>query len=559
MPFTSLPLGVFFEEMAKKQPDVDFLVYPDRGARWTYGEFNERVDALAKGMLAVGIGPGDHVGIWAKNVPDWLTFTFASAKIGAVLVTVNTAYKSHELEYIVKQSDMKMLAMVDRFRDNDYLEIVYELVPELKTHPRGKLRSEKFPELKFVTYVGQEKHRGMYNTDELILLGRNLPDDDLRACVAKLDCHEPVNMQYTSGTTGFPKGVMLTSYNIVNNGYFIGERQRMTNADRVCLPVPLFHCFGIVLGIMAIVTHGATAVMLEEFNPLLVMAAVQKEKCTAVYGVPTMFISILNHPMFEMFDMTTLRTGIMAGSPCPITTMNDVMTKMHASEITICYGLTESSPVFMQTSTDDSPEHRATTVGRGSEHIEIKVIDPETGDICPPNVPGEFCCRGYNIMKGYYKMPEATAQIIDADGWLHSGDMGTVDEDGYYRITGRIKDMIIRGGENVYPRELEEFIYPIPGVRDVQVVGVPDERYGEVPGAFVIREENSDLTAEDIQDLCRAKMARYKCPQYVFFVDEFPLTTSGKIQKFRLREIAKELLDIHGTAFTNVEEEGEQE
>ena len=554
MPFTDLPLGVFFEKMAESQPDHEFLVYPDRDARWTYGEFNQRVDALARGMLHIGIRPGDHVGIWAKNVPDWLTFTFAAAKIGAVLVTVNTAYKSHELEYLVKQSDMKLLAMIDRFRDNDYLAILNELVPELKSHPRGNLKSEKFPELKYVVYVGQEKHRGMYNTDELILLGQNLPDDDLRACVAKLTKDQAVNMQYTSGTTGFPKGVMLSSYNIVNNGYFIGERQRLSEKDRVCLPVPLFHCFGIVLGVMAALTHGSTLVMLEEFNALLVMAAIQKEKCTAVYGVPTMFIAELNHPMFEMFDFSSLRTGIMAGSPCPITTMNEVMTKMHADEITICYGLTEGSPVFMQTSTDDTPQRRATTVGRGSEHIEIKVIDPETGEICPPNVPGEFCCRGYNVMIGYYKMPEATAQVIDADGWLHSGDMGTVDEDGYYRITGRIKDMIIRGGENIYPRELEEFIYPIPGVRDVQVVGVPDTRYGEVPGAFVILEEGATLTEEDIKDLARAKMAKYKCPQYVFFVKEFPLTTSGKIQKYRLREMARELLGIRTTAFTNVEE-----
>ncbi|MDO4551409.1 MAG: AMP-binding protein [Planctomycetia bacterium] len=554
MPFTDLPLGVFFEEMAKKQPDHEFLVYPDRGARWTYGEFNQRVNALAKGMLEVGIQPGDHVGIWAKNVPDWLTFTFAAAKIGAVLVTVNTAYKSHELEYLVKQSDMKMLAMIDRFRDNDYLQILYDLVPELKTHPRGKLKSEKFPELKYVVYVGQEKHRGMYNTDELILLGQNCPDDELRSCMSKLDKDAPVNMQYTSGTTGFPKGVMLSSYNIVNNGFYIGERQKFTVNDRICLPVPLFHCFGIVLGIMACITHGCTVVMLEEFNPLLVMAAIQKEKCTGVYGVPTMFISILNHPMFDMFDFTSLRTGIMAGSPCPISAMNDVMKKMHAHDITICYGLTEASPVFTQTSTDDSPEIRATTVGRGMDHIEVKVVDPETGETCPPHVPGELCCRGYNVMKGYYKMPEATAAVIDSEGWLHSGDMGTVDENGYYRITGRIKDMIIRGGENIYPRELEEFIYTIPGVRDVQVVGVPNERYGEVPGAFIILDDDAILTEEDVKDYAHEKIARYKCPQHIFFVKEFPLTTSGKIQKYRLREMAKEMLGINTSAFTNVEE-----
>lgn len=558
MPFTELPLGQFFEQMVAQQKDREFIVYPDRNARWTYAQFNERVDSLAKGLLHIGIEPGDHVGIWAKNVPDWLTFSFATAKIGAVLVTVNTAYKSHELEYLVRQSDMKCLAMVDRFRDTSYLDIVYELVPELKTHPRGKLCSERFPFLKSVVYVGQEKFRGMYNTSELMLLGRNLPDTRLRECVANLDKDNVVNMQYTSGTTGFPKGVMLTSYNIVNNGYYIGERQHFTCEDRLCLPVPMFHCFGMTLGLMAILTHGGTMVMLEEFDPLLVMASIQKERCTAVYGVPTMFIAELNHPMFDMFDFSSMRTGIMAGSPCPIPTMKEVMTKMNIREITSAYGLTEAAPVFTQTSADDPPEIRATTVGKGLPEIEIKIVDPETGETCPLGTPGELCCRGYNVMKGYYNMPEETAKAIDKDGWLHSGDMGTLDKDGYYRITGRIKDMIIRGGENIYPKELEDFLLTIPEIRDAQVVGVPNERYGEVPGAFVIFHDGKSLSEEEIVEICHKKMARYKCPKHFFFVKEFPLTTSGKIQKFRLREMAKELLNINSTAFTNLEEKSSE-
>lgn len=555
MPFTNLPLGVFFEKMAQTQADREFLVYPDRDTRWTYAEFNQRVDDLAKGLITIGIEPGDHVGIWAKNVPDWLTFTFATAKIGAVLVTVNTAYKSHELEYLVKQSDMKCLAMIDGFRDISYLDIMHELVPELLEHPRGRLKSKRFPCLRSVVYVGPEKHRGMYSTNELILRGRHEPDIELRRRIGNLNPHDVVNMQYTSGTTGFPKGVMLTSYNIVNNGYYIGERQHFTCEERLCIPVPLFHCFGIVLGVMAIITHGGTIVMLEQFDPLLTMAAIQKEKCTAVYGVPTMFIAELNHPMFDMFDFSSLRTGIMAGSPCPITTMKEVMSRMNCRDITSAYGLTEASPVFTQTSTSDSPEIRATTVGKGMPEIEIRVIDPETGEDCPYGKPGELCCRGYNVMKGYYNMPEETAKVIDADGWLHSGDLGTVDENGYYRITGRIKDMIIRGGENIYPRELEEFIHTMPGVRDVQVVGVPSVRYGEEPGAFIILDDGVRMTEEDVIEYSRTRIARYKMPRHVFFVEAFPLTTSGKIQKFRLREIAREKLGINTTAFTNLSED----
>ncbi|ATU08814.1 AMP-binding protein [Methanohalophilus portucalensis FDF-1] len=543
MRFENETITDVFEEMVKKYPQKDFMVYPDRDLRFNYSEFNERVEDLAKGFLALGLKKGDHIGIWARNVPDWLTFLFATSKIGAVLVTVNTSYRSHELAYVVKQSDMKALAIIDGFRNVDYVQTVYDIVPELKTQQRGNLTSQEFPELNHVIYIGQEKHRGMYNTRELLLLGKHESDAELAQIKASTTADDVVNMQYTSGTTGFPKGVMLTHKNILNNGYYIGEKQKFTDQDRLCLPVPLFHCFGIVLGVLAALSHGATLVMIEAFDPLLVLAAVQKEKCTALYGVPTMFIAELNHPMFDMFDLSSLRTGIMAGSPCPIETMKKVISDMHCDEITIAYGLTEASPVMTQTSTDDTIERRVSTVGIEMPQIEVKIVDPDTGEKLAPGQQGEICCRGYNIMKGYYKMPEKTAETIDRDGWLHSGDLGTVDEYGYYKITGRIKDMIIRGGENIYPREIEEFLYTIDGVKDAQVVGIPDERYGEIVGAFVMLQEGADLSEEDIRDYSMEKIARYKVPKHVFIVDEYPMTASGKIQKFKLREMATELLE----------------
>ncbi|MBQ7179333.1 MAG: AMP-binding protein, partial [Victivallales bacterium] len=398
--FTEKTIAEFFGDLVKSQPDHPFIMYPDRNLVWSYKDFDERTDNMAKGLLAIGVKKGDHVGVWARNVPEWLTLMFATAKIGAVLVTINTNYKSHELEYLVKQSDMHTLAIVDGLRDVSYVDVLYELVPELKVQPRGMLKSARFPRLKNVVYLGQEKHRGMYTSMELFQLGENMDDEAFEAAKHTFDQNDVVNMQYTSGTTGFPKGVMLTSRNILNNGFYIGERQLFTKNDRVCVPVPLFHCFGCVLGIMAILSHGATAVMVEQFDPLIVLASIQKARATAVYGVPTMYIAELNHPMFSMFDMSSLRTGIMSGSLCPVELMKQVIEKMHMPEITIPYGLTEASPVFTMSGAHETLEHRVTTVGTGQPHIEIKIIDPETGKTVPPNTVGELCCRGYNVMKG---------------------------------------------------------------------------------------------------------------------------------------------------------------
>jgi len=542
MEFITKTIGQVFEEQVSLYPDDDFLIYSDRDLRFTFRAFDERVNRLAKGFLSIGIKKGDHVGLWATNVPDWLTVFFATSKIGAVLVTVNTAYKLHELEYIIDQSDMTTLCLIDGFRDSNYVAMVNELIPELKTAQRGKLVSTRFPLLKNLVFIGQEKHRGMFNTQELLLLGSQVSDDELVRIKNSLDCHEVINMQYTSGTTGFPKGVMLTHHNILNNGLTIGDNQSFTHADRLCLCVPLFHCFGLVLAMMAVITHGVSVVAVEQFDPLLVLASVQKEKCTALYGVPTMFIAELNHPMFKMFDMSSLRTGIMAGSPCPTEVMRRVTEEMNMREITIVYGLTETSPGMTQSKTDDPLEDRVSTVGRSFPGMDVKVLQPETGEECPVNVDGEMCCRGYNIMKGYYKMPEATAQIIDQNGYLHSGDLGAKDEKGNFRITGRIKDMIIRGGENIYPKEIEEFLRGISAIKDVQVVGIPSTKYGEEVGVFIILKDGASLTEEEVIDFCRGQISRYKIPKYMFFVDEFPMTASGKIQKYKLRDRGASLL-----------------
>jgi len=535
-------LGQILDETIEKNPHNPAVIYVDRGYRQSWQEFGDTVDQLAKGLMALGVQKGEKVAVWATNVPYWVALQFATAKIGAILVTVNINYKLSEIEYLMSQSESENLFIINGYRDTDYISTIYELVPELKTQQRGYLKSARFPHLKRVFFLGHEKHRGMYSLPEVFALGNQINKQEYKSRQDSLNCHDVVNMQYTSGTTGFPKGVMLTHYNVGNNGYWIGKNQNLGPNDKICIPVPLFHCFGCVLGVLACVNHGSAMVFLERYEPVTAMMSIEKERCTGLYGVPTMFIAILEHPLFEKFNFSSLRTGIMAGSPCPIKTMRQVMELMNMKEITICYGLTESSPVMAQTRYDE-PDIRAKTetVGKTMPGVEIMIIDPNTGKECNPGEPGEVCCRGYLKMKGYYNMPKETAQTIDKEGWLHSGDIGIMSEDGYLSITGRLKDMIIRGGENIYPKEIEEFIYHMDGVSDVQVVGVASKRYGEQPAAFIILKPGVEMTPEDVMDYCRGKIAWHKIPKYVHFVTEYPLTASGKIQKYILRELAAKL------------------
>lgn len=533
-----ITVGGMLEEMTRKYPDHECVLYSDRPFRKTYSEFNSICNSVAKSFMKMGIKKGDHVAMWATNVPEWLITLFATAKIGAVLVTVNTNYKIFELEYLLKQSDSNTLVLIDGFKDSNYIQILNELCPEIKDSKPGQLNIEKFPFLKNVISVSENKYPGMFGWSDMMNMGSDISDDELYAISSSLNCQDVINMQYTSGTTGFPKGVMLTHFNIINNGKCIGDCMHFTHEDRLCIPVPFFHCFGLVLAVMACVTHGTTMIPLEYYQPLKVMQAIQKEKCTAVYGVPTMFIGILEHPEFNNYDYSSLRTGIMSGSPCPVKYMELVVDKMNMKDITIPYGQTEASPVCTQTRIGDSLERRVATVGRSLPFIECKIVDPETGRDLPDGVPGEFVARGYNVMKGYYKMPEATAQAIDADGWLHTGDLAVRDEHGYYKITGRIKDMIIRGGENIYPKEIEEFLYTLPEIKDVQVIGVPSKAYGEEIMACVILKEGCTITEDGVKSAVRSHMARHKTPKYVSFVDSFPMTASGKIQKYKMRENA---------------------
>ena len=538
----NLTIGKLLDAMAERYPDNEALVYPERGLRYSYREFNEVCRQVAKGLLKLGIRKGDNISIWAYNVPEWVVLQFATAKIGAILVTVNTSYKSAELEYILDQSDSTTLFMVKSFKDTDYVATLNAVVPELASSTTGRLNSPKLPFLKTVVFIGDDTPAGMLNFSRIVEMGDQVSDAELAAVEDSLDCHDTINMQYTSGTTGFPKGVMLTHFNLTNNGFNIGECMKFTEKDRLCIPVPFFHCFGCVLGVMVCVTHGSTMVPVEIFDPLKVLQTIEKERCTAVHGVPTMFIAELEHPDFGTFDLTSMRTGIMAGSVCPIEVMKRAVKDMHVTEITSVYGQTESSPGITQTRTEDSIELRVATVGRALPGAEVKIVDIESGATLPPGKQGELCARGYMVMKGYYKMPDETAKVIDADGWLHTGDLAIMDENGYCKITGRIKQMIIRGGENIYPREIEEFLYTHPRISDVQIYGVPDRKYGEQVMAAVILKKGAQMTEDEIRDFCRGKIANYKIPKYVKFVDSFPMTASGKIQKFKMRDMAiKEL------------------
>jgi len=541
-----LTIGDYLGYIADKHPDNDALVYPFHDIRLNYRQLDKETDRLAKGLMKLGIKKGDHVAVWAHNVPEWVLLLFATAKIGAVLVTVNTLYRTKELEYVLKQSDSVSLFLTDKYKGINYIECVNEVVPSLKESKN--INDENFPFLKSVVYFGNDKIEGMHNFNELYELGDKVDDAELETIEKTLDRHEIINMQYTSGTTGFPKGVMLSHYNILNNAYAIGVLMEFTDKDRLCIPVPFFHCFGLVLGILVCLGHGASMIPVEAFNPVEVLATIEKEKCTGVHGVPTMFISMLNLLQEKDYDISHLRTGIMAGSPCPVEVMRQVIDKMNMTDITIVYGQTEASPGMTQTRVNDPIEKRVETVGQALPGVEVKVVDPETMEDCPPNVQGEIWGRGYNVMLGYYKMEDATNTAKTEDGWVRTGDLGVMDEEGYFRITGRIKDMIIRGGENIYPREIEEFLYTHEDIEDVQVVGVPDKKYGEEVMAFVrIREGASGMNKNDIKEFCKGKIADYKIPRYIEFVDSYPMTASGKIQKFKLRDIGSELIEKTGS------------
>lgn len=540
-------IGQLLDETAQRFADREALVYPELGLRLTYREFRDRVRQAAKGLMRLGIQKGEHIAVWAPNVPEWVILQFASATIGAVLVTVNTNYRTSELAYLLEQSDSVALFLTNGYKRSDYVAMVEELCPELAagTMPStageaavSAVRCGCLPKLRHVVLLDEPRRPGYLHWSDVVALGAEVSDAELDARAAQLSPDDVINMQYTSGTTGFPKGVMLTHVNIVNNARLVVAQMRLTHEDRLCIPVPFFHCFGCVMGTLGCVSVGATMVPLIAFDAQKVLEAVEKERCTALYGVPTMFIAVLAHPDFGRYDLSSLRTGIMAGSPCPIEVMRQVVERMGCREITIAYGQTESSPVITQTSVDDPLERRVTTVGRPLPHTEVKIVDPQTGEPVPPGVPGELCTRGYLVMKGYYKMPEQTAQAIDAEGWLHTGDIAVMDEEGYVNITGRLKDMIIRGGENIYPREIEEFLYTHPKILDVQVVGVPDPVYGEQVMAFIRLKPGETMTEDEVRAYCEGKIAHYKIPKYVKFVDEYPMTASGKVQKYKLREMA---------------------
>jgi fatty-acyl-CoA synthase len=543
-----LTVGGLLDLVAGRRPDDEALVYADRNLRYTYTEFREIVENCARSLMALGIQKGDHVGLWGQNVPEWVTLQFATGKVGAVLVTINPAYKSHELKYVLEQSDAAALFLTEGVRDVDFLQILQDAIPELAGSDDGELSLEKLPFLKNIVLMGGGSPEGLpvMGFGEFLDRGEKVADEELRERQASLDAEDVINMQYTSGTTGFPKGVQLTHTNIVKNAFYIGECMRLGPDDRVCIPVPFFHCFGCVLGTLNTVTHEGTMVPVESFDAEKVLQAVDQEQCTALLGVPTMFIAELEHPDFEQYETSSLRTGIMAGSPCPMEVMKKVVDVMGASEITIAYGQTESSPVITQTRTGDPLELRVSSVGRKLPDVEVRIVSVETGEDCEPEVQGELWTRGYHVMRGYYKMEEKTTEVIDREGWLHTGDLAVMDEDGYVRITGRAKDMIIRGGENVYPREVEEFLYTHPEISDVQVYGVPDEKYGEKVAAAVRLRQGSELTAEDVQNYCRENIAHYKVPEYVDFVEDYPMTASGKIQKYKLRETAVERYGLKG-------------
>lgn len=541
MPLSDLTVGEVLVRTARANPEALCLVSRHQGIRMTYAQFLEAVDRASRAFLALGLQKGDRVAIWATNSAEWVITQFATARIGAILVNLNPAYRALELETALRASEAQTLILIQGFRSSDYIQILRSICPELEGVHAGGLRSAKLPELRNVIYLGEDVPPGLLGWRDFLQGAQAVPESALEERSSSLSFDDAINIQFTSGTTGNPKGATLSHHNIVNNARFIGAAMKIEGGDKVCIPVPFYHCFGTVLGNMVCVASGAAMVVpAASFDPLATLQAVHEERCTALYGVPTMFLAEIEHPDFEKFDLRSLRTGIMAGSPCPIELMRKVVEVMHCREMTIAYGLTEASPVITQTRAEDPIEVRVRTVGPALPNTEIKLTDPRTGRIVPIGQPGELCTRGYHVMKGYYKNPQATAEAIDEEGWLRSGDLATMDERGYVKITGRVKDMVIRGGENIYPREIEEFLYTHPKVSEVQVIGIPDARYGEEVMAWIRLKEGAECTAEEIKAFCKDRIAHYKIPRVVKFVSEFPMTVTGKVQKYKMQEMAIE-------------------
>ncbi len=543
-PLLAETIGVALARTAAQFPDHEALVVPDHGVRLSYAAFDALTDRVAAGFIALGLKPGDRIGIWSQNNAEWVITQFATAKAGLILVTINPAYRTHEVEYALNKVACRALILAPSFKTSDYLGMMASLAPELATALPGDLHAARLPDLRIVIRLGADRTPGMLNFDEIAEKMGADHDVARRRLAETLQCDDPINIQFTSGTTGRPKGATLTHHNILNNGYFVGEAIRLTHADRMCIPVPLYHCFGMVMGTLAAITHGATMVLPSEaFDPLRVLQTVASERCTSLYGVPTMMIALLNHPEFDRYDLSSLRTGIMAGSPCPIEVMRQVVDRMNLKEITIAYGMTETSPVSFQSAVDDTVERRISTVGRVHPHVEVKIVNAE-GHVVPRGVAGELLTRGYSVMRGYWGDDERTREAIDPARWMHTGDLAVMDADGYCNIVGRIKDMVIRGGENIYPREVEEFLHAHPKIRDVQVFGIPDLQYGEQLCAWIIPKAGEAITEAEIAAYCSGAIAHYKVPRLIRVVETFPMTVTGKIQKFIMRQMMIEELGL---------------
>jgi fatty-acyl-CoA synthase len=548
-PLIGATIGDRFDQTAAKFPDNDALIVQHQSIRWTYRDLKKMVDNCARAFMALGVAKGDRVGMWSPNCSEWTVTQFATAKIGAILVNINPSYRLHELEYALNQSGCSVLVTADSYKTSDYTGMLYALAPELYTSVKSQLNAAKVPQLRTIIQLGTDEKTGMWSWSDFVMNAEQTPQYELEKRQQNLAFDEPINIQYTSGTTGFPKGATLSHHNILNNGYFVGEIMHFSDRDRLVIPVPLYHCFGMVMGNLSCITHGATMIYpTPTFEPAAVLQAVEKEKATAIFGVPTMFIAELDLPDFDSYDLTSLRTGIMAGSPCPIEVMKKVQSLMHVSEMEIAYGMTETSPVSTQTRVGTSLDKQVSTVGQVHPHLEIKIIDPETGLTVERGVAGEFCTRGYSVMLGYWNNEAATNSAIDNARWMHTGDLATMDADGYVKIVGRIKDMIIRGGENIYPREIEEFLYTHPKISDVQVIGVPDAKFGEAVMAWIRPKEGQTIDLQEIKAFCHDKITHFKTPQYIRLTDTFPMTVTGKIRKVEMREVSIKELGLETVA-----------